>query len=115
MLTFLYECETGSINENINCSKDALEIAIKFMRNNLTHSYKAYELLPHISRSLLSVNQERLYFELPDEFTRVEAKSKSQDLGIAERTMDEYLKVFKNKELVEKMNKEKYKKKEPLQ
>jgi len=110
ILSFLEECETGIIKENFECSKSSLEVAIDFMRTNLNHSYKAYELLPKKDKGSLKVNQERLYFELPVEFTRPEAKIIASKIGIAERTMDDYLKVFKEKGVVEKKDKEKYKK-----
>lgn len=110
ILTLLKECENGSLIENIDCSKVALEVAIDFMKTNLNHSYKAFELLPKKDKGSLKVNQERLYFELPTLFTRPEAKIIASKLGIAERTMDDYLKVFKEKGMVEKIDKEQYKK-----
>jgi hypothetical protein len=108
ILTFLAECETGSVNEKLDCSKMALSVAIDFMKINLNHSYKAFELLPKKDKGRLKVNQARLHFELPTEFTRQEAIAIASQLGIKERTMDDHLKVFKEKGLVEKMDKEKY-------
>ena len=112
IITFLNESENGGIKENIDCSKVALEIAMDFMKTNLNHSYKAFELLPKKDKGLLKVNQQRLFFELPAEFTRPEAIIIASKLGIAPRTMDDHLKVFKEKGIVEKIGKEKFKKKE---
>lgn len=112
LLTFLQECESGSITDKINCSDTALKTAISLMLTNLNHSYKAYELLPKKNKAALKVNEQRFYFELPGEFTRSEAIPIARNIGIGERTMDSYLRVFKDKGLVEVYGKGNYKKKE---
>lgn len=112
ILTFLEACENGNLNDSINCSNAGLITAISLMLTNLRHSYKAYELLPKRNKSSLSVNQQRLYVELPSEFERSEAIKISKTLSIGVRTMDGYLKVFKEKQLIESTSKMRYKKKE---
>lgn len=101
ILTFLQGCESGAVSEKIYCSDSALQMAIDFMVTSLKHSYKAYELLPKKNKTSLSVNQERLYFELPTEFTRAEAIAKAAEIGVTIKTIDNYLKVYKEKKMIE--------------
>lgn len=112
LLTFLKECETGSLTDKVICSDIALKTAINLMQANLKHSYKAYELLPTRNRTLLKVNEQRLFSELPSEFTRAQAVQIGGKIGIGERTIDSCLKTFKDKGLVDVTGKGKYKKKE---
>ncbi|MBL7735947.1 MAG: DUF3987 domain-containing protein [Chitinophagaceae bacterium] len=101
ILSFLEYCEKGTIADTLKCSKTALNTAIQLMTTSINHGYNAYELLPKKNKSVLSVNQHRLYSELADLFTRAEALKKGDELGLAKRTIDGYLKIFKDRNLIE--------------
>jgi DNA repair photolyase len=112
LFAFLKECETGNCADKINCSATALQTAVQLMQTNLRHSYKAFELLPKRNKSFLTIDQQRFYYELPTEFKRLEAIPVAEKLGIGIRNMGNYLKVFKEKQLVDVSGKGNYKKKE---
>lgn len=110
ILTLLKECESGKLTDKISCSELALDTAIQLVQTLLIHGYKAYDILPKKNRSLLSVNQGRLYIDLPSEFTREEAVNIGKTIKISTRTVDGYLKVYKDKNLVEVTGQGKYRK-----
>ncbi|MEP7371940.1 MAG: DUF3987 domain-containing protein [Chitinophagaceae bacterium] len=85
ILTLLYECQSGSLQETISCTKESLDTAIQLTLIYLVHSYNAYELLP--SRMLESLNdtQQRLLLLLSEEFTRSEGVQVGVKNGMKQR------------------------------
>ncbi|MBI1341733.1 MAG: DUF3987 domain-containing protein [Terrimonas sp.] len=98
-LSFLFECESGSVQEKIECKDNALRTATLLTRTYLHHSYYAYELLPNKGYMNMTDSQQRLLVALTDEFTMDEALEKAKEIGLSQRTAYYCIAAFKKKGL----------------
>jgi Protein of unknown function (DUF3987) len=110
LLTFLENCEVGSLSENMRCSENALQVALNFALTSLKHSYKVHELLPKKSLPGVSNTQQKLFHSLPEEFSRSEALSKATIFGVNPKTIDNCIRVYKSKNMIQVVAHGKFKK-----
>lgn len=110
ILTFLEQSENKSINDCMSCTDTALKTAIELTLTSLRHSYRAYEILPQKSNYNVSTGQQKLLALLPNEFSRADAVEKARELKVNPKTIDNYLKAYRKKELIEVVSHGKFKK-----
>lgn len=110
ILTFLFECEDGSIQETIKCSEQALDTAIYLVALYMANAHSAYELLPSKVSISLNDSQHQLLQLLPEEFTRTEAVQIGIENGIKQRTAYYAIEALEKKGLIKLQSNGKYKK-----
>ena len=100
ILTLLEECESGSLQEKINCSDKSLETAIELITIFMLHALNAYELLPSKVTTNLNDSQKRLLQLLPEEFTKVEGAQIGVENGLSQRNSYYAIKALETKGLI---------------
>ncbi len=110
ILTFLSECEGGSLQETIKCSEQALDTAIYLVALYMAYAHSAYELLPSKVSVSLNDSQHQLLQLLPEEFTRTEAVQIAIENGIKQRTAYYAIEALEKKGLVKLQSNGRYKK-----
>ena len=110
LLTFLSECESGSMHDVLTCSEQSLDTAIQLTATYIAHAYSAYELLPAKVSASLNDSQQRLLQLLPEEFTRSEGVQVGVDNGLSQRTAYYAIESLEKKGLIKLQSTGKYKK-----
>ena len=110
VLSCLYQCEKDIITREFNCLDSTLQTAIGIMVTYLRHAYRAFELLPKANTLGLTVNYQRIYLALTNEFQRADAIGLVEELGVSIKTIDNAIKIFKELRMVETLQYGKFKK-----
>ena len=110
ILMCIHAFETKSLVKETACSDLLIKVALELMTVYLRHGYIAYELLPKVVNQSLTINQQRLLKTLPSTFTRAEAIKLGGALDVSTKTVDNSIKVFKQKRIVEALKYGKFKK-----
>mgnify|MGYP003513340422 FL=1 len=85
-LSFLEHCDDNGLTEEFNCTDKAIAIAMVLVLIFLMHGSKVYDTLSTNNSITLNSSQQRLYYILPEKFTKEEALEAAKDIGIKERT-----------------------------
>lgn len=110
ILTFLRACENNSVQQSIDCAEIDLMNSIKLATVYLAHSFRMLYHLPSCGNSELTLNQQKLLDEMPAEFTRADAVAQAGKIGVSVKTIDNFLKLFKDKGKVEAIKAGQFKK-----
>ena len=110
ILTFLSECESGSLQELVSCPDTVLDTTVKLIAYYVTHASKAYELLPSQSQQSFNDSQQRLLQVLPEEFTRTEAVQLGMEIGLSQRAAYYAIQALEDKGVIKLSKEGKYKK-----
>lgn len=110
ILTFLYNCEDGSMQEKIVCSEQALDTAVQLTAMYIGYASSAYELLPSKSSVNLNDSQHRILQLLPEEFTRPEGVQVDIENGLGQRTAYYAIEALEKKGIIKLMSNGKYRK-----
>lgn len=112
ILNALRIMETGDFSQTQECQDVDFYASLAMIKVLIRHSSHVFTQLQGESKPAHKKNKKELFFEaLPERFSRQEFVALAKTLSVTERTADNYIKGFCDKELIERIQHNEYLKK----